>query len=70
MHIYLANLDYDDADKIKQDLDRPAAGGEIFQEKAAKNKDLVDKGDKKMIIGGSLLGTGLILLGAGFVLTF
>ena len=70
LFIYLANLDYDDADKIKQELDRPAAGGEIFQEKAAKNKDLVDKGDKKMIIGGSLLGTGLILLGAGFVLTF
>ena len=70
LFIYLANLDYDDADKIKQNLDRPAAGGEIFQEKAAKNKDLVDKGDKKMIIGGSLLGTGLILLGAGFVLTF
>ena len=70
LFVYLANVDYDDADRIKQDLDRPAAGGEIFQEKAAENKDLVDKGDQKMIIGGSLLGTGVILLGVGFVLSF
>ena len=70
LFVYLANVDYDDADRIKQDLDRPAAGGEIFQEKAAENKDLVDKGDQKMIIGGSLLGAGVILLGVGFVLSF
>ena len=70
LFIYLANIDYEDADKIKQDLDRPAAGGENFQARAAENKDLVDKGDKKMTVGGALLGTGIILLGVGFVLTF
>ena len=70
LFIYLANIDYEDADKIKQELDRPAAGGENFQARAAENKDLVDKGDKKMAVGGALLGTGIILLGVGFVLTF
>lgn len=70
LFMYLATIDYDDADRIKQDLDRPAAGGAVFQEKASENKDYVDKGDRKMIVGGSLLGTGFILLGAGFVLTF
>ena len=70
LFIYLANIDYEDADKIKQDLDRPAAGGENYQARVAENKDLVDNGDKKMIIGGSLLGAGIVLLGVGFVLTF
>ena len=70
LFIYLANLDYEDADKIKQDLDRPVAGGENYQARVSKNKDYVDKGDQKMIIGGSLLGAGFVLLGVGFVLTF
>lgn len=68
--MYLGTIDYDDADRIKEDLNRPAARGENFQEQAAENKDLVDKGDKKMIIGGSLLGAGIVLLGAGIVLNF
>ena len=67
---YLAYTDYDDADNIKQELDRPAAGGENFKAKAKENKDLVESGDRKMIIGGSLLGGGILLLGIGFVLTF
>ena len=70
LFIYLANLDYEDADKIKQDLDRPVAGGETYQAGVSENKDYVDKGDQKMIIGGSLLGAGFVLLGVGFVLTF
>ena len=70
LFVYLANQDYDDADKIKLSLDRPAAGGDNYQSKASKNKDYVDSGDKKMIIGGSLLGVGALLLGVGFVLTF
>jgi hypothetical protein len=70
LFMYLASLDYDDADKIKTDLDRPAAGGDNFQSQASENKELVDKGDKKMIIGGTLFGTGILLLGVGFVLTF
>lgn len=67
---YLAYTDYDDADNIKQELDRPAAGGENFKAKAKENRDLVESGDRKMIIGGSLLGGGILLLGIGFVLTF
>lgn len=67
---YLAYTDYDDADKIKQELDRPSAGGENFKAKTKENKDLVDSGDRKMIIGGSLLGGGILLLGIGFVLSF
>ena len=51
-------------------LDSPAAGGENFQARVAENKDLVDKGDRKMAVGGTLLGAGVILLGVGFVLTF
>jgi hypothetical protein len=68
--MYLGTIDYDDADRIKEDLNRPAARGENFQEQAAENKDLIDKGDKKMIIGGSLLGAGIVLLGVGIVLNF
>ena len=70
LFIYLANIDYDDADKIKQELDRPSAGGENFKAKTKENRDLVDKGDRKMIIGGSLLGGGILLLGFGFALSF
>ena len=68
--MYLGTIDYDDADRIKEDLNRPAARGVNFQEQAAENKDLIDKGDKKMIIGGSLLGAGIVLLGVGIVLNF
>ena len=67
---YLATLDYDDADHVKNELDRPATGGENYQAKVKENKDLVKKGDKKMIIGGSLLGAGVLLFGVGFILTF
>ncbi|WP_407455884.1 PEGA domain-containing protein [Fibrobacter sp.] len=67
---YLAYTDYDDADRIKQELDRPSAGGENYKAKAKENKDLVHSGDRKMIIGGSLLGGGILLLGFGIVLTF
>ena len=68
--MYLGTIDYDDADRIKEDLNRPAARGENFQDQTAENKDLIDKGNKKMIVGGSLLGAGIILLGVGIVLNF
>lgn len=67
---YLATLDYDDADAVKSELDRPASGGEKYKKKVKNNKDLVDKGDRKMIIGGSLIGAGAVLLGVGIVLNF
>ncbi|MCQ2060799.1 MAG: hypothetical protein MJY47_04335 [Fibrobacter sp.] len=68
---YLAYLDYGDADDIKSDLSIPAASeGTQYQAKLKENKDLVDKGDTKMIVGGSLIGTGIALFGMGLFLTF
>lgn len=68
---YLASIDYDDADKIKQELGRPAAaGGAHYQQRVDDNHELVHKGDRKMVIGGSLIGTGVLLLGVGIVLAF
>ena len=68
---YLATKDYDDADKIKQELDRPAAaGGAHYQQRVNENHDLVHKGDRKMVIGGSLIGAGVLLFGVGIALAF
>lgn len=67
----LAYQDYDDAQKIKDELKTPAAaGGTNFQAKVDKNHDLVEKGDRKIIIGGSLLGCGVLMFGAGILLSF
>lgn len=68
---YLATRDYDDAKSIKKDLEKPATfNGANYQAKVKENHDLVDKGDRKMIIGGSLIGLGGLMLGAGILLTF
>lgn len=68
---YLANVDYDDAKHIKKELDRPIiAQGANYQAKVEENHDLVDKGDRKMILGGTLVGTGILMLGVGFFLAF
>ena len=71
LFLYLAQQDYDEAEDIKDALKMPsAAKGENFNAKIKKNKDLVDSGDKKNIIGGSLIGAGAVLFGLGFFLTF
>lgn len=68
---YLAVDDYDEAKKIKNDLKKPAApDGAKFQKLVDKNHDLVDSGDRKMIVGGSLVGAGILLFGVGFTLSF
>lgn len=68
---YLASENYDKADKLKQELSRPAtAGGEHYLQKIQENHDLVNKGKRQMAIGGSLLGAGLVILGVGITLTF
>ena len=68
---YLAYEDYDDAEKIKNDLSIPAtSNGANYQKLVRKNHKKVDQGDKKMIIGGSLIGSGLLLFGIGFTLAF
>lgn len=71
LFLYLAKQDYNEAEDIKDALKMPsAAKGEKFNAKVKKNKDLVDSGDKECIIGGSLIGTGVVLFGLGFFLTF
>ena len=71
LFLYLAQQDYDEAEDIKGNLKMPsAAKGENFTEKVDKNKDLVKSGDRKTIIGGSLIGGGLAVFGLGLFLTF
>lgn len=68
---YLGQKDYEDADSIKDDLMVPGSvNGEKYQQMVKKNKDFVDSGDKKMIIGASLLGTGVIMFGFGLFFAF
>lgn len=71
LFLYLAHLDYKDADDIKSDLKLPgSAKGENFRNKVNKNKKLVNQGDNKAIAGGILLGTAAALLGAGIYFVF
>ncbi len=68
---YLAYQDYDDAGYVKDELNRSATtNGENFQKLVKKNHNLVDDGDKKMVIGGSLLGVGAAMFAIGFALSF
>lgn len=68
---YLAHQDYDDAGKVKDELNRSATtNGQNYQKMVKKNHDLVDDGDRKMIIGGSLLGAGVAIFAIGFALSF
>lgn len=71
LFFYLANRDYDDARDIKDELNMPASiNGANYQKKIDKNKDLVDSGDRKMVIGASLAGAGVLLFGFGLFLSF
>lgn len=68
---YLAIQDYDDAKQIKNELSIPSSfSGEHYQARVHKNHDLVNKGKRKMIGGTTLIGTGVLMLGIGIVLTF
>lgn len=68
---YLGFKDYDDAKDIKDDLKMPGiVNGPKYKAKVKENKDLVNSGDRKVIIGGSLAGAGIILLGVGLFFTF
>ena len=56
---------------IKDELGYSATiGGESYQKKVKENKDLVDDGDQKTVIGLSLIGAGILVLGVGFVISF
>jgi len=68
---YLAQLDYDEAADIRDDLERVASGGgDSYRQKIKENRDLVRQGDRENIIGLSLIGTGLLMLGIGFFISF
>lgn len=68
---YLGQLDYEDAEDIKEELNGSAtAGGEFYQKKVKENKDLVSDGDQKTIIGLTLIGAGILVLGVGFFISF
>lgn len=68
---YLGQLDYDDAEDIKDDLNASAtSGGDFYQKKVQENRDLVHDGDQKTIIGLTLIGTGVLVLGVGFFISF
>ena len=69
--VYLGNKDYDDAKDIKNDLEKPGSvNGANYKKMVSENKDLVDKGDKKMAIAASLAGAGVLLFGVGLFFTF
>ena len=69
--MYLAHLDYNDADEIKKELKIPgSAKGENYKNKVSKNHKLVNQGDNKAIAGGILLGTAAALLGVGIYFVF
>ena len=68
---YLGQMDYEDAKDVKDELNYSASiGGESYQKKVKENKDLVEKGDQKTIIGLTLIGTGILVLGVGFFISF
>lgn len=68
---YLGQLDYNDAEDIKDDLNASAtSGGDFYQKKVQENRDLVHDGDQKTIIGLTLIGTGVLVLGVGFFISF
>ena len=68
---YLGQLDYNDAEDIKDDLNASAtAGGDFYQKKVQENRDLVHDGDQKTVIGLTLIGTGVLVLGVGFFISF
>lgn len=71
LFMYLAHLDYKDADEIKSELKIPGASkGENYRKKVDKNHKLVNQGDNKATAGGILLGTAAALLGVGIYFVF
>jgi len=66
----LAKDDYQKARSIKSELSYPAIGGESFRSKVEENHKAVERGDKKIIFGSSLIGISLILAGVGFSMSF
>lgn len=68
---YLSHKNYEEAKEIKNSLMQPSIqDGDHFQRLVEKNKDLVEKGDRKLVIGGSLFGLGALMIGFGLTILF
>ena len=69
--IWLSNKDFDRAQQLKFDLEQPSTGsGPHFNAVIADNKKAVDDGQRKILVGGSLIGLGALLAAIGFSLWF
>lgn len=68
---YLASKDYDKAKDIREELKTPHVGnGTQYEKKKQENKDMANRGDKKLIIGMSSFGLAAGLLVTGIIFTF
>ncbi len=66
-----AQNDYKKAKDIKEELNAfPSLGGKNFQAKVNENHKAVKDGNRKMAVGGGLIGLSLLLAGVGFSISF
>lgn len=71
LFLYLGQQDYNEARDLKDELKMPSSPeGAQFKKKKEKNNDLAKSGDRKTIVGSSLIGAGIVLFGIGLYLTF
>lgn len=71
LFLYLGQQDYSDARDLKDELKMPSSpDGANYKNKKEQNHDLAKSGDRKTIVGSSLIGAGIILFGIGLYLTF
>jgi len=69
--VWLAQDDFRKARSIRDELEAPSsATGPNYQEKVKENRDAVNDGRGKMIVGSSLIGVGLILGAFGLSIWF
>lgn len=68
---FIAYEKYDQAKRIKQDLERPGTvQGDKYQSKKKQNKKYADQGDHYLYSAIACFGTAAALLGIGFAFTF
>lgn len=71
LFLYLGQQDYSEARDLRDELKMPSSpDGANYKKKKDKNHDLAKSGDRKTIVGSSLIGAGIILFGIGLYLTF
>ncbi len=71
LFLYLGQQDYSEARDLRDELKMPSSPeGANYKKKKDKNRDLAKSGDRKTIVGSSLIGAGIVLFGIGLYLTF